>query len=86
VEGYVTSPTRSPAVADDFVQAFAILPIFSPFTSPSPAGFPTKLPDLLPLARGHTAPVLDTAWSPFDDNLVASAGEDGKSASLLPLL
>ncbi|WWC85478.1 uncharacterized protein L201_000342 [Kwoniella dendrophila CBS 6074] len=58
--------------------AFAILPLFSPATPPQPAGFPTKLPDIIPLARGHTAPVLDTAWSPFDDNIVASAGEDGK--------
>ncbi|WWC97410.1 hypothetical protein V866_004289 [Kwoniella sp. B9012] len=58
--------------------AFAILPLFSPVTPPQPAGFPTKLPDIIPLARGHTAPVLDTAWSPFDDNIVASAGEDGK--------
>lgn len=39
---------------------------------------PSKLPDILPLARGHSAPVLDTAWSPFDDSIVASAGEDGK--------
>jgi len=31
------------------------------------------------LARGHTGPVLDTAWSPFDDNLVVSGSEDGKS-------
>ncbi|KIR26170.1 deoxyuridine 5'-triphosphate nucleotidohydrolase [Cryptococcus deuterogattii LA55] len=44
----------------------------------SGGGFPTKLPDIVPLARGHTAPVLDTAWNPFDDNIVASAGEDGK--------
>ncbi|WWC67163.1 uncharacterized protein I206_101070 [Kwoniella pini CBS 10737] len=58
--------------------AFGILPLFSPATPPQPAGFPTKLPDIIPLARGHTAPVLDTAWSPFDDNIVASAGEDGK--------
>ncbi|WVQ64461.1 uncharacterized protein L199_002628 [Kwoniella botswanensis] len=58
--------------------AFAILPLFSPVTPPQPAGFPNKLPDIIPLARGHTAPVLDTAWSPFDDNIVASAGEDGK--------
>ena len=56
-----------------------IVPAFSPFNPPEPAGFPTRLPDLLPLARGHTAPVLDTAWSPFDDNLVVSAGDDGKS-------
>ncbi|KAI9632154.1 uncharacterized protein MKK02DRAFT_35550 [Dioszegia hungarica] len=60
--------------------AFAVLPNFSAFSAPSPTGFPTKLPDILPLARGHTAPVLDTAWSPFDDNLVVSAGEDGKIA------
>ena len=56
-----------------------ILPTFSPFSSPSETGFPNRLPDILPLARGHTAPVLDTAWSPFDDNLVVSAGDDGKS-------
>ena len=31
------------------------------------------------MARGHTGPVLDTAWSPFDDNLVVSGSEDGKS-------
>ncbi|GFZ44847.1 Coronin-like protein [Saitozyma sp. JCM 24511] len=58
--------------------AFAILPAFSPFNAPEPAGFPLKLPDILPLARGHTAPVLDTAWSPFHDDLVVSGGEDGK--------
>lgn len=43
-------------------------------TSPS---FPSRLPDIIPLARQHSAPVLDTAWSPFDDNIVASGGEDG---------
>ncbi|KAI0737283.1 microtubule binding protein [Daedaleopsis nitida] len=57
--------------------AFAILPLPSPF-APLPTGFPSKLPDLLPLARSHTAPVLDTDWSPFNDSVVASAGEDGK--------
>jgi len=57
--------------------AFAILPLPSPFHSLS-IGFPARLPDVIPLARGHTATVLDTAWSPFDDNIVASAGEDGK--------
>ncbi|KAG7089706.1 hypothetical protein E1B28_011361 [Marasmius oreades] len=56
--------------------AFAILPLPSPFqTIP---GFPHKLPDSLPLARSHTAPVLDTDWSPHNDSLVASGGEDGK--------
>ncbi|WVO13585.1 hypothetical protein L204_101206 [Cryptococcus depauperatus] len=58
--------------------AFAVLPLCSPFTTPQPEGFPTKLPDIIPLARAHTAPVLDTAWNPFDDNIVVSAGEDGK--------
>ncbi|ESK81997.1 actin-binding protein [Moniliophthora roreri MCA 2997] len=56
--------------------AFAILPLPSPF-QPIP-GFPHKLPDSLPLARSHTAPVLDTDWSPHNDTLVASGGEDGK--------
>ncbi|KAI0726368.1 microtubule binding protein [Fomitopsis betulina] len=57
--------------------AFSILPLPSPF-EPLPHGFPTKLPDLIPLARSHSAPVLDTDWSPFNDAMVASAGDDGK--------
>ena len=56
--------------------AFAILPAPSPFTGA--AGIPYKLPDVIPLARSHTAPVLDTDWSPHSDDVVASAGEDGK--------
>ncbi|KAK4051796.1 Coronin-like protein crn1 [Microbotryomycetes sp. JL201] len=39
-----------------------------------------KLPDVFPLCRSHTAPVLDTAWSPFDDSLIASASEDSRVA------
>lgn len=39
-----------------------------------------KHPDNYPLCRAHTAPVLETAWSPFDDSIVASAGEDGRVA------
>jgi len=57
--------------------AFAILPLPSPF-EPLPHAVPTKLPDLIPLARSHSAPVLDTDWSPFNDAMVASAGDDGK--------
>jgi len=37
-----------------------------------------KVPDALPLCRGHSAAVLDTDFSPFNDNLVASASEDSK--------
>ena len=58
--------------------AFAILPLPSPF-GPSTHDVPSKLPDIIPLARTHTAAVLDTAWSPSNDTLVASASEDGTS-------
>jgi coronin-1B/1C/6 len=37
-----------------------------------------RAPEQLPLFRGHTAPVLDTDWSPFNDSLIASASDDGK--------
>ncbi|KAK9449647.1 uncharacterized protein V1518DRAFT_414284 [Limtongia smithiae] len=37
-----------------------------------------KIPDVIPLFRGHTATVLDTDWNPFDDRVLASASEDGK--------
>jgi coronin-1B/1C/6 len=56
--------------------AFSILPLPSPWGL-APHNLPYKLPDLIPLARGHTAPVLDTTWSPFNDSVVASGGEDG---------
>lgn len=52
------------------------MPLPSPFAAVP--NFPHKLPDNLPLARSHTAPVLDTDWSPHNDSIVASAGEDGK--------
>ncbi|PSR72204.1 hypothetical protein PHLCEN_2v11911 [Hermanssonia centrifuga] len=58
--------------------AFSILPLPSPFNN-LPHGFPSKLPDIIPLARSHAGPVLDTDWSPFNDSIVASAGEDGKA-------
>ncbi|KAF1983106.1 DUF1900-domain-containing protein [Aulographum hederae CBS 113979] len=48
--------------------AFAVIPI-------NERG---RLPEQLPLFRGHTAAVLDTDWSPFDDSLLASASDDGK--------
>ncbi|KAJ7879252.1 hypothetical protein B0H14DRAFT_2709772 [Mycena olivaceomarginata] len=56
--------------------AFAIVPLPSPFAAIPEFNY--KLPDSLPLARSHTAPVLDTDWSPHNDKVVASAGEDGK--------
>ncbi|KAG5977562.1 Coronin-like protein crn1 [Claviceps digitariae] len=37
-----------------------------------------KLPDQIPLFRGHTATVLDTDWNPFNDRVIASGSEDGK--------
>ncbi|KAH8653461.1 hypothetical protein BX600DRAFT_483150 [Xylariales sp. PMI_506] len=37
-----------------------------------------KLPDQIPLFRGHTATVLDTDWNPFNDRIIASASDDAK--------
>ncbi|PYH96099.1 coronin-like protein crn1 [Aspergillus ellipticus CBS 707.79] len=37
-----------------------------------------KLPERVPLFRGHTAVVLDTDWNPFNDDLIASGSDDGK--------
>ncbi|KAF3769656.1 DUF1900-domain-containing protein [Cryphonectria parasitica EP155] len=37
-----------------------------------------KLPDQIPLFRGHTAVVLDTDWHPFNDHIIASGSDDGK--------
>ncbi|KAI1106842.1 DUF1900-domain-containing protein [Jackrogersella minutella] len=48
--------------------AFAVVPL----------GEKGKVPDVIPLFRGHTAAVLDTDWNPFNDRLIASASEDGK--------
>ncbi|KHN99501.1 coronin-6 [Metarhizium album ARSEF 1941] len=48
--------------------AFAVIPL-------SERG---KLPDQIPLFRGHTATVLDTDWNPFNDRVIASGSEDGK--------
>jgi coronin-1B/1C/6 len=50
--------------------AFAVIPL----------GEVGKLPDQIPLFRGHTAAVLDTDWDPFDDSIVASGSDDGKIA------
>ena len=41
-----------------------------------PLAQPGKLPDVYPLCRGHTSAVLDTAFSPFDDRVVVSGGDD----------
>ena len=37
-----------------------------------------KLPEQIPLFRGHTAAVLDTDWNPFNDDIIASGSDDGK--------
>ncbi|KAF2862350.1 actin-binding protein [Piedraia hortae CBS 480.64] len=37
-----------------------------------------RLPDQLPLFRGHTAAVLDTDFNPFNDSIIASASDDSK--------
>ncbi|KAL8940282.1 MAG: hypothetical protein Q9216_002894 [Gyalolechia sp. 2 TL-2023] len=38
-----------------------------------------RLPEQLPLFRGHKAVVLDTDWNPFDDSLIASGSDDGRA-------
>lgn len=48
--------------------AFAVLPV----------EVTGRLPADVPLFEGHSAPVLDTAFSPFNDDVVASTGEDGR--------
>ncbi|KAI8871465.1 DUF1900-domain-containing protein [Ramicandelaber brevisporus] len=48
--------------------SFAVLPL-------SAVG---KVPGDMPLYAGHSAPVLDIAFSPFNDSLIASAAEDAK--------
>ncbi|KAF9581870.1 Coronin-like protein crn1 [Lunasporangiospora selenospora] len=48
--------------------AFAVIPL-------SMTG---KVSDALPLYRGHSAAVLDTDFSPFNDHLIASGAEDSK--------
>ncbi|KAF2714623.1 DUF1900-domain-containing protein [Pleomassaria siparia CBS 279.74] len=48
--------------------AFAVIPL-------SEKG---RVPEQIPLFRGHTAAVLDTDWSPFNDSLISSASDDGK--------
>ncbi|KAI8148473.1 hypothetical protein BJV82DRAFT_592242 [Fennellomyces sp. T-0311] len=48
--------------------AFAVIPL----------GTVGKLPDNYPLYHGHTAPVLDTNFNPFNDYVIASGAEDSK--------
>lgn len=45
-----------------------------PLEEPGRFGSPSELP----LYTGHTGPVLDTDWHPFNEQVVASAGEDGR--------
>ncbi|KAL4785381.1 hypothetical protein BJX76DRAFT_356101 [Aspergillus varians] len=48
--------------------AFAVIPL-------SERG---RIPERIPLFRGHTAVVLDTDWNPFNDDLIASGSDDGR--------
>ncbi|KAK3671942.1 Coronin-like protein crn1 [Recurvomyces mirabilis] len=48
--------------------AFAVLPLEEK----------GKVPEQIPLFRGHTATVLDTDWNPFNDDIVASGSDDCK--------
>ncbi|KAI5779751.1 hypothetical protein EDC01DRAFT_669631 [Geopyxis carbonaria] len=48
--------------------AFAVIPL----------GERGRQPEIIPLFRGHTAAVLDTDWSPFNDSIIASGSDDGK--------
>ncbi|EZF29977.1 Coronin [Trichophyton interdigitale] len=43
-----------------------------------------RLPERIPLFRGHTSVVLDTDWNPFNDSLIASGADDGKASDNLP--
>jgi len=47
--------------------SFAVVP----WTTPG-----GRIDPKMPLVAGHKSPVLDLAWNPFNDNLVASASED----------
>ena len=49
--------------------AFAVIPL-------SEKG---RLPEAIPLFRGHTAVVLDTDWHPFNDRILVSGSDDGKA-------
>ena len=40
-----------------------------------------KLTDNVALCTGHTAPVLDTDWNPFNDHVIVSGSEDAKVRS-----
>ncbi|KAJ1909894.1 Coronin-like protein crn1 [Tieghemiomyces parasiticus] len=49
--------------------AFAVVPL----------DYTGKLPGEYPLFNGHAGPVLDTAFSPFNDSVIASASEDTRA-------
>ena len=37
---------------------------------------PHRLPSTIPLIRGHTGPILDLDFNPFNENVIATASED----------
>ncbi|EFQ99553.1 coronin-1C [Nannizzia gypsea CBS 118893] len=54
--------------------AFAVIPLHEK----------GRLPERIPLFRGHTSVVLDTDWNPFNDSLIASGADDGKASDKVP--
>ncbi|WFD00304.1 Coronin-like protein crn1 [Malassezia yamatoensis] len=50
--------------------AFALIPLSRP----------GKLPEVYPVCRGHTAAVLNTSFSPFNADVIASGGDDANIA------
>ena len=41
-----------------------------------PLTSPGKLPRGQPLLNGHSGAVMDTAWNPFNDNMLATGSDD----------
>ncbi|XP_066942237.1 coronin-6 isoform X2 [Macrobrachium rosenbergii] len=59
--------------------AFIVLPLAKvnkTYVSKKAAAMAGRIPPDHPLVGGHKGPVLDIAWDPFNDNVIASGSED----------